>query len=73
MQQRGQCAAAHVLEDERLTPIDELCELLASEEPLFKPNVGVVCIDFLMRNGFVSPDDPSYLQLLGALRSAECS
>ena len=57
----------------RLTPIDELCELLASEEPLFKPNVGVVCIDFLMRNGFVSPDDPSYLQLLGALRSAECS
>ena len=57
----------------RLTPIDELCELLASEEPRFKPNVGVVCIDFLMRNGFVSPDDPSYLQLLGALRSAECS
>ena len=56
-----------------LTPIDEVCELLASEEPLFKPNVGVVCIDFLMRNGFVSPDDPSYLQLLGALRSAECS
>ena len=57
----------------RLTPIDEVCELLASEEPLFKPNVGVVLIDFLMRNGFVSPDDPSYLQLLGALRSAECS
>lgn len=51
----------------------QVCELLASDEPRFKPNVGVVLVDFLVRNGFVSPDDPSYLQLLGALRGAECS
>lgn len=57
----------------RCTPIDEVCELVASSDPLFKPNVGVVVVDFLMRNGFVSPDDPGYLQLLGALRGAECS
>jgi len=57
----------------RCTPIDEVCEMVASSEKLFKPNVGVVIIDFLMRNGFVSPDDPGYLQLLGALRGAECS
>jgi 8-oxo-dGTP pyrophosphatase MutT (NUDIX family) len=57
----------------RCTPIEEVCALVASSEPLFKPNVGVIIVDFLMRNGFVSPDDPGYLQLLGALRGADCS
>ena len=53
----------------RCAPIDEVCELVASSEPLFKPNVGVVLIDFMVRHGFVDPDEEGYIELMGALRS----
>jgi len=43
-----------------------------ADEALFKPNVAVVIIDFLLRRGFVSPDDNGYLELLAELRNAEC-
>ena len=55
-----------------LTPVAELLSLLASPEPRFKPNVGVVCIDFALRHGLVSPDDAGFLELVDALRGAEC-
>ena len=31
-----------------------------------------VMVDFLMRRGFVSPDEDGYLELLAELRNAEC-
>ena len=36
------------------------------------PNVAVVIADFLVRRGFVSPDDDGYLELLAELRNADC-
>ena len=58
----------------KLVPIDEVAQLIArhADEELFKPNVAVVIIDFLMRRGFISPDDEAYLELLAELRNAEC-
>ena len=61
-------------------PIATILELLA--EPIcnqddsdnrWKPNVGVVLIDFLLRHGFLDADDPHYLELIGALRGAKCA
>lgn len=62
------------VESFRLVPIDEVAGMVArqTEEELFKPNVAVVIVDFLMRRGFVSPDDDGYLELLAELRNAEC-
>jgi len=55
-------------------PIDEVADLVVRQanEELFKPNVAVVLIDFLVRRGFVSPDDDGFLELLAELRNAEC-
>ena len=53
----------------KLLPVADVAELLASPEPLFKPNVGVVLIDFMVRHGFVNPDEEGYIELMGALRS----
>ena len=55
-------------------PVAELVRLVRrhADEVQFKPNVAVVFIDFLMRHGFVSPDEDGYLELLAELRGAEC-
>ena len=55
-------------------PVAELVRLVRchADEVQFKPNVAVVFIDFLMRHGFVSPDEDGYLELLAELRRAEC-
>jgi len=37
----------------------------------WKPNVGVVLVDFLVRHGFVDADDPCFLELIDALRGAK--
>ncbi len=34
----------------------------------FKFNVNLVLIDFALRHGLVTPDDPEYLQLVTGLR-----
>ena len=61
------------VESFELTPIDEVARMVgAGGDSLFKPNVRVVLADFLMRQGFVSPDDEGYLELLSELRNAEC-
>ncbi|KAL3773984.1 hypothetical protein ACHAW5_000584 [Stephanodiscus triporus] len=67
------CADGEVASFERL-PVDELVRLVRrhADEVQFKPNVAVVYIDFLMRHGFVSPDEDGYLELLAELRRAEC-
>jgi 8-oxo-dGTP pyrophosphatase MutT (NUDIX family) len=61
-------------------PIQMLVELLA--EPIqeeddsdnqWKPNVGVVLTDFLVRHDFLDVDDPNFLQVIDALRGAKCA
>ena len=40
----------------------------------YKPNCNLVVIDFLIRRGFIDPDSPLYLKLVGALRPSDsCS
>ena len=39
----------------------------------FKPNVALVIIDFLLRRGFVRPEEGGYLELLNAVRMGDCS
>mmetsp|Transcript_59742 Transcript_59742/g.137037 ORF Transcript_59742/g.137037 Transcript_59742/m.137037 type:complete len:324 (-) Transcript_59742:152-1123(-) len=57
----------------KLMTIEEVATLLAQGGEEFKPNVGVVIVDFLMRHGLVvTPNDPDYLELLAELRNAEC-
>jgi len=57
--------------------ISDLITMLAmpvrddDSDNLWKPNVGVVLIDFLVRHGFVDADDPSFLDLVDALRGAK--
>ena len=38
----------------------------------FKPNVVLVIVDFLIRHGHLSPEQPGYLDLVAALRQGDC-
>ena len=50
-----------------LTPMDEACRLVA-ETKEFKPNVALVLVDFFVRHGIVTPEEPGYVELVKALR-----
>jgi hypothetical protein len=39
----------------------------------YKPNVALVVVDFLVRHGVLSPDEPGYLPLVASLRSGNCA
>jgi 8-oxo-dGTP pyrophosphatase MutT (NUDIX family) len=39
----------------------------------FKSNCNLVIIDFLVRHGYIKPEDVGYLELLQKLRSGDCS
>eukprot|EP00592_Proboscia_alata_P023971 CAMPEP_0194446466 /NCGR_PEP_ID=MMETSP0176-20130528/128456_1 /TAXON_ID=216777 /ORGANISM="Proboscia alata, Strain PI-D3" /LENGTH=426 /DNA_ID=CAMNT_0039273191 /DNA_START=65 /DNA_END=1345 /DNA_ORIENTATION=+ len=60
----------------RKVPLPELVEMLAVEvtqeddsDNLWKPNTGVVLIDFLVRHGAIDANEAGYLELLHGLRS----
>ncbi len=74
------CAVDGEMESFEKLPIATVLQLLA--EPIcnkddsdnrWKPNVGVVLIDFLLRHGFLDANDPHYLELIDALRGAKCA
>jgi hypothetical protein len=50
-----------------LMPVSEVIERLKSEDE-FSYDVAIVLIDFLIRQGFVGPDDPDFLELIAQLR-----
>jgi len=50
-----------------LIPVGELIERLKSADE-FSYDVALVLIDFLIRQGFVGPDDPDFLELIANLR-----
>jgi 8-oxo-dGTP pyrophosphatase MutT (NUDIX family) len=50
-----------------LVPMDEACRLVA-ETKEFKPNVALVLVDFFVRHGIVTPEEPGYVELVKALR-----
>ncbi|KAH7315266.1 hypothetical protein KP509_21G041900 [Ceratopteris richardii] len=53
-------------------PVEEIKQILESTES-YKPNCALVVIDFLIRHGYIAPDQPGYLELLSSLRQGECS
>jgi hypothetical protein len=55
------------IEEFFLWPIERVMRELSGAAN-FKFNVAFVIIDFLIRHGFVGPEDPSYLDLVRRLR-----
>ena len=56
-----------------LWSVDQILESMAADyaDPI-KPNCYVVIIDWLMREGHLSPEVPGYLDVLRELRSGDC-
>jgi len=55
------------VEDFLCLPVDEVARLVR-ETNEFKLNCNLVIIDFLLRHGYISPQDPHYLELAWGLR-----
>ena len=55
------------IEEFFLWPIERTMRVLAETED-FKFNVALVVIDFLVRHGFIDPEDPDYLDIVEGLR-----
>ena len=56
----------------QLLPVEEVVQLIAETDE-FKESCNLVMLDFLVRHGYVQPDQPGYLQLLAGLRNGDCS
>lgn len=52
-------------------PIDEVAARVRDGDE-FKFNVGPVIIDFMIRHGILTPDEPDYLEMLAGLRGLAC-
>ncbi|XP_019191609.1 PREDICTED: nudix hydrolase 20, chloroplastic-like isoform X2 [Ipomoea nil] len=59
------------VESFRLVPISEVANIIRRTS-FFKANCNVVIIDFLIRHGYIKPEDFGYLELLQSLRSGDC-
>jgi 8-oxo-dGTP pyrophosphatase MutT (NUDIX family) len=55
------------VESFELWPVEQVAEMVQSSTA-FKPNCNLVIIDFLIRHGVISADDPDYLELVTGLR-----
>ena len=51
-----------------LLPVAEVMARVRDTDD-FKINCNLVIIDFLIRHGFIGPDEPDYLDLIQGLRS----
>ncbi|KAI3891597.1 hypothetical protein MKX03_033144 [Papaver bracteatum] len=60
------------VESFKLIPVKDVANIIRRTE-FFKANCCLVIIDFLFRHGYISPEDPGYLNLLQSLRSGDCS
>ncbi|QDZ19600.1 NUDIX hydrolase [Chloropicon primus] len=61
------------VEEFMLWPVERvMATVLETDE--FKQNCNLVILDFLVRHGYITPDNcPEYLSLVAGLRTAECS
>eukprot|EP00293_Proteomonas_sulcata_P007039 CAMPEP_0184300134 /NCGR_PEP_ID=MMETSP1049-20130417/10612_1 /TAXON_ID=77928 /ORGANISM="Proteomonas sulcata, Strain CCMP704" /LENGTH=525 /DNA_ID=CAMNT_0026610777 /DNA_START=29 /DNA_END=1606 /DNA_ORIENTATION=+ len=57
------------VEEFSLMPIEDAIESIRSYLPLWKPNSALVMIDFAMRHGFLSPDEPGFSEMAHLLRA----
>lgn len=58
------------VEEFYLWPLEQVLDNVR-ETADFKFNCSLVVIDFLIRHGFIAPDDPDYLPLIAGLRARE--
>ncbi|MCR9254543.1 MAG: DUF4743 domain-containing protein [Alphaproteobacteria bacterium] len=56
------------VEDFMLMPLDEVARIVRETDE-FKFNCNLVIIDYLIRTGFITPDDPDYVRLSTGLRA----
>ena len=56
-----------------LMPVEEAVQSLRAELYRWKPNSALVMLDFAMRRGYVSADDPEYIMVAHDLRSYSAS
>eukprot|EP00802_Teleaulax_amphioxeia_P006132 Tamp_06136.p1 GENE.Tamp_06136~~Tamp_06136.p1 ORF type:complete len:810 (+),score=140.67 Tamp_06136:82-2511(+) len=57
------------VEDFRLWSIEEALQSIRDSLPLWKPNSALVMLDFGIRHGFISPDEPGYAEICHLLRA----
>ena len=62
------CADGEV-EEFALLPIAEVLQSIREKLPLWKPNSALVVVDFAVRHGFVSPDEPGFVEIIHLLRA----
>lgn len=55
------------VDDFYLWPIDQVIERVRDTED-FKFNVNLVIIDFMIRHGYLGPDDPDYMKIVEGMR-----
>ena len=55
-----------------LWPVEKVMQVVA-DGGAYKPNCALVILDFLFRNGHITPEQEGYLELLASLRQGECS
>mmetsp|Transcript_19625 Transcript_19625/g.37472 ORF Transcript_19625/g.37472 Transcript_19625/m.37472 type:complete len:350 (-) Transcript_19625:257-1306(-) len=53
-------------------PLENVAEIISTSQD-FKTNCNLVIIDFMIRHGYISPEQPRYLQLVKALRNGDWS
>lgn len=62
------CADGEV-EEFVLLPIREVLQSIRDKLPLWKPNSALIVVDFAVRHGFVSPDEPGFVEIIHLLRA----
>ncbi|VFQ63083.1 unnamed protein product [Cuscuta campestris] len=60
------------VESVRLVSISDVANIIMRTS-YFKANCNLVIIDFLIRHGYIKPEELGYLKLLQSLRSGDCS
>lgn len=60
------------VESFKLIPVAQVANVIRRTK-FFKPNCALVITDFLFRHGYIKPEYVGYLDLLGSLKSGDCS
>eukprot|EP00798_Chlamydomonas_sp_ICE-L_P000109 gene109-5521_t len=60
------------VEEFKLMSMDQVAEIVATTTD-FKTNCCLVIIDFMVRHGYITPEQPGYLELISLLRVGDCS
>lgn len=50
-----------------LWPLDKVADVIANTNE-YKENCTLVIIDFMVRHGYITPEQPGYIQLVHGLR-----